>query len=166
MRERPQGSYESGSRPHRLELQSWAPSQEPWSSPQAFPVYPWDASTCWYQQQKTEVGSYQGARERQNASSPWGSRAGILPSKQTPLPHCLPCFREGQGGQREGEARSHKLRPHKQVRDNASCQAADPGSRRGRLGGGSTRLDISSTLEGRAVFSGSPDNRWGVGVGG
>lgn len=33
-------------------------------------------------------------------------------------------------------------------------------------GGGSTRLDISSTLEGRAVFSGSPDNRWGVGVGG
>ena len=92
-----------------MEVQSWAPSQ------QAFPSLPLG---CWHPQVLTiEKGdrSLSGGQERGNSSSPWGSRAGILPGEPTPHPlTSLP--QRGAGREREGEA-GLKLRSHKQVRD-------------------------------------------------
>lgn len=75
------------------------------------------------------------ARKEGTLPHPGGLGQAFFPENQPPT-HCLPCFREGQGGQWEGEARSHKQRLRKQVQDNARRQAADVGSPRGPLGEG------------------------------
>lgn len=148
-----------------------ASSQESWSflEPQfGFLVkcrlslaYPWYAGIRMYPKQKEEVGICE--EDRKEGKLPHSGGLGqSFPATQrgrvSPTPITFPAsVREGQGGEAEqGEERERpglqKLRLGKQVQEDASGQAADPGSPKGPRRRPYACTDTSSTLEGRAVL--------------